>query len=112
MSIALDDFGTGYSSLSYFQRFQFDKVKIDLSFITNLERSEVREIVRSIIDLGRNLGIVVVAEGVENESQLAILRLLRCQQVQGYLVGRPCPAEYLTHVTSGPTTMPRIAASR
>ena len=110
VNIALDDFGTGYSSLGYFQRFAFDKVKIDRSFIANLDQPKAREIVRSIIDLGHNLEVVVVAEGVETEFQAAMLRTLRCEQAQGYLFGRPCPIEQLAHVTNGPTPLWRAAS--
>jgi diguanylate cyclase (GGDEF)-like protein len=87
--VALDDFGTGYSSLSYFLVFPFDKVKIDRSFIRDLDRHPGREIVRTIIDLARSLGISVVAEGVETIAQRELLRTFGCHQVQGYLVGRP-----------------------
>jgi diguanylate cyclase (GGDEF)-like protein len=91
--ISLDDFGTGYSSLSYFREFPFDKVKIDRSFVANLDGFSSKEIVRSVLELSRSLGISVVAEGVETTLQLNTLRELGCELVQGYLVSRPQPVE-------------------
>jgi diguanylate cyclase (GGDEF)-like protein len=91
--ISLDDFGTGYSSLSYFRKFPFDKVKIDRSFVSDLDGFSSKEIVRSVLELSRSLGIAVVAEGVETTVQLNTLRELGCQLVQGYLVSRPQPVD-------------------
>jgi EAL domain-containing protein (putative c-di-GMP-specific phosphodiesterase class I) len=91
--IALDDFGTGYSSLSYLQRFPFDKIKIDRSFVWEMERNrESMSIVRAVIALGHSLQITVTAEGVETTDQLSLLQSERCDQVQGYLLGRPAPS--------------------
>ncbi|MFD0937871.1 bifunctional diguanylate cyclase/phosphodiesterase [Methylobacterium trifolii] len=91
--LALDDFGTGYSSLSYLQRFRFDKIKIDQSFVRDLEsHSDTLTIVRAIVNLGHNLGLHVTVEGVETAGQLSRLRDLGCDQMQGYLFGRPAPA--------------------
>ena len=94
--IAMDDFGTGYSSLSYLQSFPFDKIKIDQSFIANLGHSQqAATIVRAVIALGRGLNVPVVAEGVETEEQVKFLAAESCNEIQGYLVGRPKPiAEY------------------
>ena len=94
--IAMDDFGTGYSSLSYLQSFPFDKIKIDQSFIANLGHSQqAATIVRAVIALGRGLNMPVVAEGVETEEQVKFLAAESCNEIQGYLVGRPKPiAEY------------------
>lgn len=94
--LALDDFGTGYSSLIYLRRFPFDRLKIDQSFIqaTELDGS-ARAIVDAILALGRSLNLRVTAEGVETEQQLAMLRELDCDEVQGFLLGRPIPAEGL-----------------
>ncbi|HEY4920481.1 MAG TPA: EAL domain-containing protein, partial [Xanthobacteraceae bacterium] len=90
--IAMDDFGTGYSSLSYLQAFPFDKIKIDRSFITNLERNPQSEaIVRAVIGLGRGLNLPITAEGVETQAQLDFLMRESCQEIQGYLIGRPEP---------------------
>jgi predicted signal transduction protein with EAL and GGDEF domain len=90
--IAMDDFGTGYSSLSYLQSFPFDKIKIDQTFIANLERSaQSAAIVRSVLGLGRSLDLITVAEGVETQAQLEVLRREGCDEMQGYLIGRPQP---------------------
>ncbi len=88
--LAIDDFGTGYSSLLQLQRLPFSSIKIDRSFIGNADRSEdCRVIIRSVIDLAHNLGMEAVAEGVETETALQLLRDLGCDVVQGYLIGRP-----------------------
>src|SRR5262245_30595321 len=94
--IAMDDFGTGYSSLSNLQAFPFDKIKIDRSFISNLERNnQAATIIRAVIALGRGLDLPVVAEGVETQAQLDFLSNEACSEVQGYLLGRPRPiADY------------------
>ncbi len=92
--IAMDDFGTGYSSLSYLQSFPFDKIKIDQSFVLNLDRSsQSAAIIRAVIGLGRGLKLPVIAEGVETAEQLAFLTEESCDEVQGYLIGRPLPIE-------------------
>ncbi|MDH6259780.1 diguanylate cyclase (GGDEF)-like protein/PAS domain S-box-containing protein [Bradyrhizobium sp. BR13661] len=92
--IAMDDFGTGYSSLSYLQSFPFDKIKIDRSFILNLEAApQSAEIVRAVLSLAHALQIPVVAEGVETEAQRAFLQGEACEVMQGYLIGRPEPIE-------------------
>ncbi|MDR3409322.1 MAG: EAL domain-containing protein [Methylovirgula sp.] len=92
--MVLDDFGTGYSSLIYLRRFAFDKIKIDRSFMESMEFSgESAIIIRSIVDLGRSLGLTVTAEGVETEEQARFLRALGCDELQGYLFGRPMPAD-------------------
>ena len=90
--IAMDDFGTGYSSLSNLQAFPFDKIKIDRSFISDLERNaQSATIVRAVIALGRGLDLPVVAEGVETRAQLEFLASEACSEVQGFLLGRPLP---------------------
>ncbi|WP_340672638.1 putative bifunctional diguanylate cyclase/phosphodiesterase [Bradyrhizobium ottawaense] len=92
--IAMDDFGTGYSSLSYLQSFPFDKIKIDRSFISNLEATpQSAEIVRAVLSLAHALRIPVIAEGVETEAQRAFLAREACEEMQGYLVGRPAMIE-------------------
>jgi EAL domain-containing protein (putative c-di-GMP-specific phosphodiesterase class I) len=97
VSLALDDFGTGYSSLSYLRLFQFDKVKIDRTFIPELDDSkETAMILTAIIRLCQNLQIAIVAEGVETDTQLAILTSHGCDYVQGYLFGRPLPVDELS----------------
>jgi diguanylate cyclase (GGDEF)-like protein/PAS domain S-box-containing protein len=91
--VALDDFGTGQSSLGYLQAFPFDRIKIDQSFIARLgSQSTNAAVVRAVIGLGRDLGMPVIAEGVESEAQLATLVAEGCGLVQGYLFGRPAPA--------------------
>jgi diguanylate cyclase (GGDEF)-like protein/PAS domain S-box-containing protein len=93
--IAMDDFGTGYSSLSYLQSFPFDKIKIDRSFILNLGATpQATEIVRAVLGLAHALLIPVVAEGVETEAQRAFLEREACEEMQGYLIGRPEPIEH------------------
>jgi diguanylate cyclase (GGDEF)-like protein len=95
--LAIDDFGTGYSSLSYLKRLPVNEVKIDKSFVLNMHDDENDAvIVRSIIDLGRNLGLRVVAEGVETTSAWDALREMGCDIAQGYFVSRPLPAAQLT----------------
>ena len=90
--IAMDDFGTGYSSLSYLQSFPFDKIKIDRSFIAKLATgSHSAAIIRAVISLGRGLNLPVVAEGVETADQLAFLSTESCNEIQGFLIGRPEP---------------------
>jgi diguanylate cyclase (GGDEF)-like protein len=94
--LSIDDFGTGYSSLSYLQRLPVDELKIDRSFVKTLMDDQVnRSIVRSTVDLGHNLGLSVVAEGVEDEATLRALAELGCDVAQGYFVSRPLPAAAL-----------------
>ena len=102
--IAMDDFGTGYSSLSYLQSFPFDKIKIDRSFVANVNHSEQSAtIIRAVIALGRGLNLPVVAEGVETEEQLSFLAGESCDGIQGYLIGRPQPiSEYAELVGRAP----------
>jgi EAL domain-containing protein (putative c-di-GMP-specific phosphodiesterase class I) len=92
--IAVDDFGTGYSNLSYLSRLPVDRLKLDKSLVHRIttERKDAM-IVRSIIALGKDLGVVVIAEGVETEQQFQMLKDLGCPQVQGYLLARPGPRE-------------------
>ena len=91
--IAMDDFGTGYSSLSYLRSFPFDKIKIDRSFIKDIERNRGSAvIIRAIANLGTSLGIVTTAEGVETEEQLELVRRAGCTEMQGYLASPPRPA--------------------
>ncbi len=91
VKIALDDFGTGYSSLSYVHRLPLDKVKIDRSFMADIDTDLGRGVVGSILDLCQNLGLDGVAEGVETPEQLAAMRRQGCRYVQGYLIGAPMP---------------------
>jgi diguanylate cyclase (GGDEF)-like protein/PAS domain S-box-containing protein len=94
VTIALDDFGTGYASLSHLKRFPVDAIKIDRTFVSGLETdADDAAIVRALLSLGRNLGIEVVAEGVESAFQATLLQRMSCDLVQGYHFGRPMPAE-------------------
>ena len=97
ISLSIDDFGTGYSSLSYLKRLPVDEVKIDKSFVLSMTVEEDdATLVRSIVDLARNLRLRVVAEGVEDAPSLAALTALGCDMVQGYYLSRPLPADTLT----------------
>jgi predicted signal transduction protein with EAL and GGDEF domain len=102
--ISMDDFGTGYSSLSYLQSFPFDKIKIDRSFIENItEGVSAVNIVRAITAMARGLGMTTTAEGVETQEQRAAVAFEGCTEMQGYLFGKPLPAEdverlYLRHL--------------
>jgi EAL domain-containing protein (putative c-di-GMP-specific phosphodiesterase class I) len=91
--LSIDDFGTGYSSLSYLNRFPVDALKIDRSFVTSMNNADENlQIVKTIITLANNLGMHVIAEGVETEEQLNQLRLLKCQYAQGYYFSQPLDA--------------------
>lgn len=93
VSLSMDDFGTGYASLGYLRSFPFDRVKIDQSFVRDLPgHNDARAIVRSVLALGRDLGIKVLAEGVETPGQLAFLRQEGCHEAQGYLFSKPVHA--------------------
>lgn len=94
VQISLDDFGTGYSSLSYLQRFPIDTLKIDRSFVGRMDRDQENlEIARTVVTIGRNLSKDVVAEGIENREQLALLREIDCDHGQGFLFAKPLPAD-------------------
>ena len=93
LRLHIDDFGTGYSSLSYLQRFDADALKVDRSFVLKmLESEDDAELVRTIVSMAHNLGMKVVAEGVETAEQYKLLRALGCEYVQGYLFSRPVTA--------------------
>jgi EAL domain-containing protein (putative c-di-GMP-specific phosphodiesterase class I) len=103
VKISLDDFGTGYSSLSYLRSFPFDKIKIDRSFVSELDtREDSLAIIRAITGLGRSLGIATTAEGVETEAQLDVLNREGCTQVQGYLISKPRPIAEVEHMLIEP----------
>lgn len=105
VSLSIDDFGTGYSSLSYLKRFPADRLKIDRSFIHELQKdSDDAVIARTIISLGHSLGLRVVAEGVESARQLQFLRDNKCDEAQGFLYGRPMSARALTELISRPAS--------
>lgn len=101
VTIAIDDFGTGYSSLNYLARLPMDTLKIDRSFVVGMAQSpESRTIVSTIISLAHSLGRKVVAEGVETEEQLNLLRLLKCDEVQGFLLSRPVASDEIASFLS------------
>ena len=92
VTIAIDDFGTGYSSLETLRSFPFDRIKLDRSFMTELEHSQqARAIVRAVLALGKSLDISILAEGVETREQLELLETEGCNEAQGYFLGRPQP---------------------
>lgn len=93
--LSVDDFGTGFSSLSYLQKMPFDNLKVDQSFVQTSDTDSGRKIVEMIVNLGKTLGMNVIAEGVETKEQLALLRELGCQQVQGFLLAKPMSGEEL-----------------
>jgi EAL domain-containing protein (putative c-di-GMP-specific phosphodiesterase class I) len=110
VKLAMDDFGTGYSSLGYLQKFRFDKIKIDRSFISRLgEDPNADAIMRAVVSMTEALGIRAIAEGVETSAQADVLRAHGCAEAQGYLYSRPIPGEaFDALVTSGaaPLTTP------
>jgi EAL domain-containing protein (putative c-di-GMP-specific phosphodiesterase class I) len=93
LSLSIDDYGTGYSSLAYVKKLPVNELKIDRAFIMNMTHNKGDEmIVRSTIDLGHNLGLSVVAEGIDDEATLEMLRQLGCDYAQGFLISKPMPA--------------------
>jgi diguanylate cyclase (GGDEF)-like protein/PAS domain S-box-containing protein len=109
--ISMDDFGTGYSSLSYLQAFPFDKIKIDQAFIANVSNPQSAAIIRAIIGLGRGLDLPVVAEGVETKEQLSFLSGESCQEVQGFLIGKPRPISDYQDIV-GPNNVRKAVSAR
>ncbi|MDQ2081340.1 EAL domain-containing protein [Xanthobacteraceae bacterium Astr-EGSB] len=109
--ISMDDFGTGYSSLSYLRSFPFDKIKIDRSFINDLSgQGGSSAIIKAVAGLGRGLGIMTTAEGVETREQLELIRAEGCTEVQGYLFSPPVPAARLMDIVTGGFTATAEAA--
>jgi len=103
VKIVMDDFGTGYSSLSYLQSFPFDKIKVDRSFVSDLDTNNNNAaIVRAVITLAQSLNLPVLAEGVETEAQRLILSQEGCDQIQGYLIGKPLPIQHYDAIVNTP----------
>jgi len=98
VQLSIDDFGTGYSSLSYLHRFPLNYLKIDRSFVMRLTTDNDNAIVRTISTLARNLGMEVIAEGIETEEQYRQLKMLGCEYGQGYLFSRPVNNDAVTHL--------------
>ncbi|MDT8405776.1 MAG: EAL domain-containing protein [Methylococcales bacterium] len=110
IKVSIDDFGTGYSSLSYLKRFKIDKLKIDQSFIRDLERDRDDEaIVDAILGIAQGLGFRTIAEGVETQQQLHMLQVKGCDEIQGYYFGRPMPATAFEAVLAKPTLAPQAS---
>ncbi len=114
IKLSIDDFGTGYSSLAYLKKLPVQVIKIDLSFVVNMHKDETdAKIVQSIIELGHNLGMEIVAEGVENSSIWEKLAEHGCDMAQGYLISRPLPPEEFGEWMAGSTwTLPRGAVEK
>jgi diguanylate cyclase (GGDEF)-like protein/PAS domain S-box-containing protein len=112
VQLGIDDFGTGYSSMAYLKSLPVDELKVDRSFVMHLRDSQNDAvIVRSTVDLGHNLGLRVVAEGVEDEATLRALATLGCDSVQGYFVARPMPADDVAAWLAARTDKPQVLAS-
>lgn len=111
VKLVLDDFGTGYSSLRYLQRFPLHALKIDMSFVHGLPSSEDTAIVRTALAIARELNYAAIAEGVETETQLDFLQQHGCDLVQGYLVGRPVPAEQVTSEVARIAARPTVSTN-
>lgn len=119
VTLTVDDFGTGYASLGILRQIPVNKIKIDKSFIMNISDPSDATIVRSTIDMGRNFGLQITAEGVENEATWEEASRLGCDQAQGYLLSRPVPEPELLNLfrgwaydRSGPIVAPMNLGSR
>ena len=123
-TLALDDFGTGFSSIGYLRQFPFDILKIDRSFVRDIGlNATANALIQSLVSLGDALDLSVIAEGIENEEQLKLLRLIQCEYVQGFMISRPVAADDIdalvaahdggspSQVGRGPVTERRVAAS-
>jgi EAL domain-containing protein (putative c-di-GMP-specific phosphodiesterase class I) len=95
ITIAIDDFGTGYSSLAYLTRYEVDYLKIDRTFVMQMDKSENSKVVKTIIDLGISLGLEIVAEGVESAEQFKLLKYHGCHYFQGFLISQPLKSDQL-----------------
>lgn len=112
ITLAMDDFGTGYSSLSYLKRFPIDVLKIDRSFVMDLgEGDHGATICAAIIAMSRQLGLTVIAEGVETQQQVEFLRSQDCDEIQGFLISRPIPAAEFEQKFLASSDMPFVFES-
>jgi len=110
VGLALDDFGTGYSSLSYLQKFPFSEIKIDRAFVASLgTNATAGAVIQSIVTLGHALGMKVLAEGIETDEQRVLLRLAGCDEMQGFLFGKPRPAEIVDKAVAKLAAAPEAA---
>jgi EAL domain-containing protein (putative c-di-GMP-specific phosphodiesterase class I) len=108
--LAVDDFGTGYSALSYLQKFPIDVLKIDRSFVSGIDRDPERaRLVHGIVEMGRNLRLSVVSEGIEEAGEAALMREFRSEYGQGYLFSKPVDAETLDRLLTDGTTLMEAA---
>jgi predicted signal transduction protein with EAL and GGDEF domain len=113
VGVYIDDFGTGYTSIAHLDALPIDGIKIDRSFVGALPRPRELTLVRTLVELGVQLGLTVIAEGVETDEQRAIVASLGCEAIQGFLVGRPCPPEQITALLAegGPPLVRRLGAT-
>ena len=111
ITLSVDDFGTGYSSLAYLKRFPISTLKIDRAFVAELDEKHSDDaIILAIIAMAHSLSLTVVAEGVEHESQMAFLKANGCDEVQGYLISRPIPADEFSMLLNSSNEMPMLSS--
>jgi EAL domain-containing protein (putative c-di-GMP-specific phosphodiesterase class I) len=112
LRIAIDDFGTGYASLSHLQRLPVDILKVDKSFVAALSNGgKSRDLLQAILGVGQALSLAVVAEGIEAQSQMTVLQEMGCEMAQGFLVGKPSPAEVAESLLGGDGSSIRAPSS-